>query len=188
MYLKTPDAPGQRVFSRCAAPFFREIRQYSCVFQTFICAKISRRSLLSIESSVTCRGACFLFEPVLFFLLQKEKNGFNLPRKERGPVPTAVLNLTLKISDLSCPLRQSLPLERALRSARAFRRRHVTKLEGSQLTAIIKIACGAASEEASSIPLPPGRRKLHIRWLLPPFQTVTAALGHSLGIRGALPV
>ena len=30
MYLKTPNAPGQRVFSRCAAPFFLEIRQYSC--------------------------------------------------------------------------------------------------------------------------------------------------------------
>ena len=49
------------------------------------------------------------------------------------------------------------------------------------LPAIIKIACGAASEEASCIPLPPRRRKLHIRWLLLPFQTVTAALGHSLG-------
>ena len=52
-----------------------------------------------------------------------------------------------------------------------------------RLPAIIKIACGAASEEASCIPLPPRRRKLHIRWLLLPFQTVTAALGHSLGIR-----
>ena len=30
MYLKTPNAPGQRIFSRCAAPFFLEIRQYSC--------------------------------------------------------------------------------------------------------------------------------------------------------------
>ena len=30
VYLKTPNAPGQRVFSRCAAPFFLEIRQYSC--------------------------------------------------------------------------------------------------------------------------------------------------------------
>ena len=28
--LPTPNAPGQRVFSRCAAPFFLEIRQYSC--------------------------------------------------------------------------------------------------------------------------------------------------------------
>ena len=52
---------------------------------------------------------------------------------------------------------------------------------GREMTAIIKIACGAASEEASCIPLPPRRRKLHIRWLLLPFQTVTAALGHSLG-------
>ena len=57
-----------------------------------------------------------------------------------------------------------------------------------QMSAIIKIACGAASEEASCIPLPPGRRKLHIRGLLLPFQTVTASLGRSLGIRGALPV
>ena len=45
-----------------------------------------------------------------------------------------------------------------------------------------------ASEEASSIPFPAGRRKLHIRWLLLPFQTVTASLGHSLGIRGVLPI
>ena len=30
VYLKAPNAPGQRVFSRCAAPFFLEIRQYSC--------------------------------------------------------------------------------------------------------------------------------------------------------------
>ena len=39
-----------------------------------------------------------------------------------------------------------------------------------------------ASEEASSIPFPPGRRKLHIRWLLLPFQTVTVSLGHNLAI------
>ena len=37
------------------------------------------------------RGGCLrsaqtgrVFEPILFFLFQKEKNGFNLPRKERG--------------------------------------------------------------------------------------------------------
>ena len=30
VYLKTPNAPGQRTFSRCAAPFFLEIRQYAC--------------------------------------------------------------------------------------------------------------------------------------------------------------
>ena len=65
-----------------------------------------------------------LFEPILFFLCQKEKNGFNLPRKESGPVRTVVLNLTLKISDSSCPLHQTLPPERSLRSAhRGVRRR-----------------------------------------------------------------
>ena len=30
VYLKTPNVPGQQVFSRCAASFFLEIRQYSC--------------------------------------------------------------------------------------------------------------------------------------------------------------
>ena len=30
VYLKTPDAPGQRAFSRRAASFFLEIRQDSC--------------------------------------------------------------------------------------------------------------------------------------------------------------
>ena len=30
VHLKTPDAPGQRAFSRRAASFFLEIRQYSC--------------------------------------------------------------------------------------------------------------------------------------------------------------
>ena len=52
------------------------------------------------------------------------------------------------------------------------------------LPAIIKTACGAASEEASCIPLPPRRRKLHIRWLLLPFRKPTAALGRlSVNIR-----
>ena len=30
VYLKTPNAPGQRAFLRCAASFFLEIRQYAC--------------------------------------------------------------------------------------------------------------------------------------------------------------
>ena len=38
-----------------------------------------------------------------------------------------------------------------------------------------------ASEEASSIPFPPGRRKLHIRSLLPS-QIVTVSLGHNLAV------
>ena len=62
-------------------------------------------------------SSAHIFETILFFLLQKEKNGFNLPRKERGPVRTVVLNLTQGISDLSCPSRLSLPPERSLRSA-----------------------------------------------------------------------
>lgn len=39
-----------------------------------------------------------------------------------------------------------------------------------------------ASEEVSSIPFPPGRRKLHIRSLLLPSQIVTVSLGHNLAI------
>ena len=39
-----------------------------------------------------------------------------------------------------------------------------------------------ASEEASSIPFPRGRRKLHIRSLLLPSQIVTVSLGHNLAI------
>ena len=38
------------------------------------------------------------------------------------------------------------------------------------------------SEEACSIPFPPGRRKLHIRSLLLPSQIVTVSLGHNLAI------
>ena len=58
-----------------------------------------------------------IFEPILFFLPQKEKNGFNLPRKERGLVRTVVLNWPLRILVISCPSRLSLPPERSLRSA-----------------------------------------------------------------------
>ena len=39
-----------------------------------------------------------------------------------------------------------------------------------------------ASEEASSIPFPPGRRKIHIRSLLLPSQIVTVSLGHNLAV------
>ena len=76
-----------------------------------------------------------VFEPILFFLFQKEKNGFNLPRKERGLCKTGSAN-----------------------------------------------RAAIASEEASSIPFPPGRRKLHIRSLLLPSQIVTVSLGHNLAI------
>ncbi|MFQ9062530.1 MAG: hypothetical protein ACLR5X_13770 [Oscillospiraceae bacterium] len=42
MYLKTPNAPGQRAFLRCAASFFLEIRQYSCEKNVLRNAKIPR--------------------------------------------------------------------------------------------------------------------------------------------------
>ncbi|MEI3088840.1 MAG: hypothetical protein V8T01_02260, partial [Oscillospiraceae bacterium] len=69
------------------------------------------------------RGSCLRstqtgsFETILFFLREKEKNGFNLPRKERGQGAYRCPDLTQKISAISCPLRSSLPPERSLHSA-----------------------------------------------------------------------
>ena len=54
---------------------------------------------------------------ILFFLLQKEKNGFGLPRKERGQGANRCPEFGSKILDSSCPSRSSLPSERSLRSA-----------------------------------------------------------------------
>ena len=42
VYLKIANAPGQRVFSRCAASFFLEIRQYSCEKNVLLTMKIPR--------------------------------------------------------------------------------------------------------------------------------------------------
>ena len=58
----------------------------------------------------------------------------------------------------------------------ARQRKRRTRKTGSANRAAI------ASEEASSIPFPPGRRKLHIRILLLPSQIVTVSLGHNLAI------
>ena len=44
----------------------------------------------------------------------------------------------------------------------------------------------SASEEACCIPFPPGRRKLHIRSLLLPFQTGTISLGSGLADKWGL--
>ena len=41
----------------------------------------------------------------------------------------------------------------------------------------MRASAPTTSEEGYCIPFPPGRRKLHIRSLLLPFQTVTALLG-----------
>ena len=68
VYLKTPNAPGQRTFSRCAAPFFLEIRQYSCEkmscsAQKFLAAghigsfQIHPRLPVSVQRSDRCFAA-----------------------------------------------------------------------------------------------------------------------------------
>ena len=145
-------------------------------------------------------GRSFL-KPFFSFWQRKKRTVSIFQEKKEGKVRTVVLNLTQKISAISCPSRQTLPPERSLRSAHRLSAELHSKTDvcgrtessaptgccvsvKSRLPAIIKIACGAASEEASCIALPPGRRKLHIRWLLLPFQTATAVLGRSLGIRG----
>ena len=61
-------------------------------------------------------------------------------------------------------------------SPRPVKKRKRTSETGRAFRAAI------ASEEASSIPFPPGRRKLHIRSLLLPSQIVTVSLGHNLAI------
>ena len=63
-------------------------------------------------------AARFLFEPILFFLLLRKKRTVSIfHEKKESNVPTVVLNLTQKISAISCPSRPSLPPERSLRSA-----------------------------------------------------------------------
>ena len=68
-------------------------------------------------------SSAHIFEPILFFLLLRKKRTVSIfHEKKESNVPTVVLNLTQKISAISCPSRPSLPPERSLRSARAFRR------------------------------------------------------------------
>ena len=107
-------------------------------------------------------SSAHIFEPILFFLLLRKKRTVSIfHEKKESNVPTVVLNLTQKISAIIRPLRQSLPSERSLRSAhRLSAELHSkTKIKGGQgrpplieccvsascrLSAIIKIACGAA--------------------------------------------
>ena len=68
-------------------------------------------------------GRPFSFlNPFFFLLLRKKRMVSIFHEKKESNVPTVVLNLTQKISAISCPSRPSLPPERSLRSARAFRR------------------------------------------------------------------
>ena len=60
--------------------------------------------------------------PFFSFSARKKRTVSIFHEKKESNVPTVVLNLTQKISAISCPSRPSLPPERSLRSARAFRR------------------------------------------------------------------
>ena len=62
---------------------------------------------------------------------RKKRMVSGFQEKKEGEVPTIALNLTLKIPAFSCPLPRSLPSERALRSARAFRREGSGKICGT---------------------------------------------------------
>ena len=70
--LPTPDAPGQRAFSRCVAPFFLEIRQYSC--EKTSCSAQKFLAAGHIES---------------FQIHPREKRIFLIPRGARRPAPDA---------------------------------------------------------------------------------------------------
>ena len=124
----------QRIEARTGHPLYR----FSAVRPVVLVgadALIGPKAPLPRGGSLRSAQTGRVFEPILFFLFQKEKNGFNLPRKERGLCKTGSAN-----------------------------------------------RAAIASEEASSIPFPPGRRKLHIRSLLLPSQIVTVSLGHNLAI------
>ena len=116
--VRPPKAPSASE-EACCIPFppgrrKLHIRSLLLPFQT---GTISLGSGLADKWGLSPQATGGVFEPILFFLCQKEKNGFNLPRKERGPAPTVALNLTQKISDSSRPFHQPLPPERSLRSA-----------------------------------------------------------------------
>ena len=55
--------------------------------------------------------------PFFSFSARKKRTVSIFQEKKEGRVPTVVLNLTQKISAISCPSRQALPPERSLRSA-----------------------------------------------------------------------
>ena len=110
--------------------------------------------------------------PILFFLFLRKKRIAAASEETRCiPFPAKAENF------ISAPflfLSESRPLRWV--AFRLILERKRTSKTGSANRAAI------ASEEASSIPFPPGRRKLHIRSLLLPSQIVTVSLGHNLAI------
>ena len=102
VYLKTPNAPGQRTFSRCAAPFFLEIRQYSCEkmscsAQKFLAAghigsfqihprthKVLLSIQYSLQSEVPVLPLCYLFFTIFAVLCAIRKYRSLLCKAYRG--------------------------------------------------------------------------------------------------------
>ena len=81
--------------------------------------------------------------------------------------------------------RCGLPLAGTHRPASAILHRAIVfECRGGRLCPPAKAP--SASEEACCIPFPPGRRKLHIRSLLLPFQTGTISLGSGLADKWGL--
>ena len=83
--------------------------------------------------------------PFFSFSARKKRTVSIFHEKKESNVPTVVLNLTQKISAISCPSRPSLPPERSLRAARAFRR---------------CLPCDSSSapiHRRSGLPTPPGK-------------------------------
>ena len=102
VYLKTPNAPGQRTFSRCAAPFFLEIRQYSCEKMSCSAQKFpaaghigsfqihprTHKVLLSIQYSLQSEAPvlplCYLFFTIFAVLCAIRKYRSLLCKAYRG--------------------------------------------------------------------------------------------------------
>ena len=88
MYLKTVNAPGQRAFSRCAASFFLEIRQYSCEKMSCSARKFLAAGHITsfqIHPKIRCSmhqtHPSTLFSPI--FSLAREKIGPPEARQKR---------------------------------------------------------------------------------------------------------
>ena len=142
-------------------------------------------------------SSAHIFETVLFFLRRERKERFQSSKKRKRASANRCPefdseNLRLKLSVTPDPTTRKVsalcasPFGGAAQQDQHLRADESPQGAGricnapSSRTAALGIGpCGV--RRGQLIALPPGRRKLHIRWLLLPFQTVTAALGHSLG-------
>ena len=108
VYLKTPNAPGQRAFLRCAASFFLEIRQYSC--EKMSCA--TQKSLAAghimsfqIHPRATCQPS--RWNAVLSSAISASLMWTMLPRLWESRMELAVSSMT---SSRSNACRSELPV------------------------------------------------------------------------------